>query len=80
MYTILKFSDRYSYSIYLVHKLFILSPFTLLNFTNVDGINIAISTVTILAAGIILKDITGLYDKKLCHVIESALLPRKEKI
>lgn len=43
---ILEYSDKYSYEIYLVHQLFILSPLTLLTTTN----NITISAVLTLCA------------------------------
>lgn len=52
---VLQFSDKYSYEIYLVHQLFILSPLTLLVITDNNVLNIGITTVVILATGILLK-------------------------
>ena len=54
---ILSFSDKYSYSIYIVHQLFILSPFTLMTVTHNIGVNIVIVVLTITISGIILHAI-----------------------
>lgn len=51
---ILIFSDKYSYPIYIVHQLFILSPFTLMTATHNVGVNIIIVLLTITLFGIIL--------------------------
>ena len=55
---ILEYSDKYSYEIYLVHQLFILSPLTLLSFCHSRAINITITFITILVAGVILNNIS----------------------
>ena len=52
---ILEYSDRYSYEIYLVHQLFILSPLTLLSFYQSRITNITITLITIFVSGIILR-------------------------
>lgn len=54
---ILSFSDKYSYPIYIVHQLFILSPFTLMTVTHNVGVNIIIVLLTIALSGIILETI-----------------------
>lgn len=54
---ILSFSDKYSYTIYIVHQLFILSPFTLMTVTHNVGVNIIIVLLTITLSGIILNTI-----------------------
>ena len=54
---ILSFSDKYSYPIYIVHQLFILSPFTLMTVTHNVGVNIIIVLLTIVLSGIILDTI-----------------------
>ena len=51
---IVSFSDEYSYPIYIVHQLFILSPFTLMTVTHNVGVNIIIVLLTITLFGIIL--------------------------
>lgn len=40
---ILAFSDRYSYCIYLVHQLFILSPFAVMTLTDITALNILLA-------------------------------------
>ena len=52
---VLQFSDKYSYEIYLVHQLFILSPLNLLVITGNIVLNIVVTTVVILVTGILLK-------------------------
>ena len=52
---ILKYSDKYSYEIYLVHQLFILSPLTLLTTTNNSIINVSLTILVIFLSGYILN-------------------------
>ena len=52
---ILRFSDRYSYHIYLVHQIFILGPLTLMNVTSYIAVNILIIVVCILVSGVALE-------------------------
>lgn len=54
-YNILKASDKYSYSIYIVHQLFILSPFSLMSITSCNVINWVIVLILIALSGIMLK-------------------------
>lgn len=49
------FSDKYSYEIYLVHQLFILSPLTLLGVTDLKIFNMIITISVIVIAGILLN-------------------------
>lgn len=56
-YKILSYSDRYSYEIYLVHALFILSPLNLLFLTDIVWINILISVCSTIICGIFLSNI-----------------------
>lgn len=51
----LEYSDKYSYEIYLVHQLFILSPLTLLSFSQSRIINITITLVAIFISGVMLN-------------------------
>lgn len=53
-FSLLDFSDKYSYDIYIVHQLLILSPFTLLTVTDSISLNILITAVTIIISGWIL--------------------------
>lgn len=52
---ILEYSDKYSYEIYLVHQLFILSPLTLLTTTNNSIINVSLTIFVIFLSGYILN-------------------------
>ena len=52
---ILDYSDKYSYEIYLVHQLFILSPLTLLTTTNNSIINVSLTIFVIFLSGYILN-------------------------
>lgn len=52
---ILDYSDQYSYEIYLVHQLFILSPLTLLTTTNNSTINVSLTILVIFFSGYILN-------------------------
>lgn len=60
---ILRFSDRYSYHIYLVHQIFILGPLTLMNITPYIAVNILIIIPCILVSGVVLERI-GFYLEK----------------
>lgn len=51
---VLQFSDNYSYPIYIVHQLYILSPLTLMEITNIRGINWIIVIIAILLSGVLL--------------------------
>ena len=48
---ILDYSDKYSYEVYLVHQLFILSPLTLLNTSNHFTINVPLTLCAIFLSG-----------------------------
>lgn len=52
---ILDYSDKYSYEVYLVHQLFILSPLTLLSLFQSRIANITISLVAIYISGVMLN-------------------------
>lgn len=62
---ILLFSDKYSYEIYLVHALFILSPLNFLSITNYIILNIIISIGCVITTAIVFK---YLYDS-ICKVL-----------
>lgn len=51
----LRLSDKYSYSIYLVHQLFILSPFALMSISKHVYVNIILVLVAIITSGYLLK-------------------------
>ena len=53
--SLLEYSDKYSYEIYLVHQLFILSPLTLLSLFRSRIANITISLVAIYVSGVMLN-------------------------
>ncbi len=57
---VFKWSDNYSYEVYIVHQLFILSPFTILTLTSSKSLNIVIALLVILFSGYLL----GLLNKK----------------
>lgn len=50
-------SDKYSYEIYLVHQLYILSPLTILTLSGCEVINIVVTIIIILISGIILHNV-----------------------
>jgi len=52
-------SDRYSFSIYIVHQTFILSPFSTMNITSIPPIDWIITITLILTFGVILRFLTG---------------------
>lgn len=56
---LLSLSDKYSYYIYLVHGLFILSPLNLLHLTNYYSINILLSIICSVLCGILLSKVTA---------------------
>lgn len=64
--SLLVWSDRYSYSVYIVHLLFILSPFSLMDFTEFPMINWAIVLMAILVSAIILQFVS----QKLLSIIQ----------
>lgn len=55
---ILDYSDKYSYSIYLVHQLFILSPLTLLAITDYRSENIVLTLCAIIISSFIVNAIS----------------------
>ena len=63
--SLLDFSDKYSYSIYIVHLLFILSPFSLMRITPVTAINWTLVVVSVLISGILLNKTSELIQKEL---------------
>lgn len=62
---ILKFSDRYSYYIYLVHQIFILGPLTLMDITPYTAVNILIIVVCIIVSGVALERVSFYLGNKL---------------
>lgn len=60
---VLLFSDKYSYEIYLVHQLFILSPLTLMCISNYAFISIVVTIIAIVTLGIILNVSSNLFMK-----------------
>lgn len=56
---ILQFSDNNSYEIYLVHQIFILSPFTLLGITEFPMFNVVITVIAIIFFGVLLHVTTN---------------------
>lgn len=55
---VLEYSDKYSYEIYLVHQLFILSPLTMLSFTDNRAINISLTLCAIFISSFILNELS----------------------
>ena len=55
---VLEYSDKYSYEIYLVHQLFILSPLTMLSFTVNRAINISLTLCAIFISSFILNELS----------------------
>ena len=58
---LLKFTDKYSYCIYLVHQVFIMGTFSLLQITDFVVINIFLVIIVILIAAILLKQLTNIF-------------------
>lgn len=65
----LKVSDKYSYSIYIVHLLFILSPFTLMSITMYAVMNWSIVVLAALCAGFLLQFLSNILTAKFTHTI-----------
>ena len=61
---LLVWSDKYSYPIYLVHLIFILSPFSLMSITRFSGLNVIITVACIVITGIALQYLTNLISNK----------------
>lgn len=57
---LLRYSDKYSYCIYLVHQVFIMGTFSILHITDFVVINVLIVILAILIAAIILKMLTDI--------------------
>ena len=55
---LLKFSDKYSYPVYIVHLLFILSPLTLMSLTSWNVLNWIIVLLLIIVSGVTLQIIS----------------------
>ena len=55
----LRFSDKYSYPVYIVHQLFILSPLSLMAITTLSLINWMIVLIASLCSGILLQKISS---------------------
>ena len=60
-----RFSDKYSYEVYLVHQLFILSPLTILTLTNSTSFNVILTLMVIITAGVTLQRINSIIQSKL---------------
>ena len=56
---ILRLSDKYSYSIYIVHLLFILSPFTLMSITNIVILNWIFVIIATFLLGYLLTELSS---------------------
>lgn len=54
---ILKWSDKYSYEIYIGHNIYISGALTLMSITPYIGVNIAITILAIVISGVVLKQI-----------------------
>lgn len=67
---ILDLSDEYSFYIYLVHQLFILSPFTLMTATPYTILNWFITIIAIVVSAILLKCIWQITDKCFRTIID----------
>lgn len=59
---LLDLSDKYSFYIYIVHQLFILSPFSLLTITNDTLLNWLITIISILLSAILLKLVSNIVE------------------
>lgn len=64
---LMDFSDKYSYSIYIVHLLFVLSPFSLMQITSVTVFNWTLVVISVLLTGIMLNKTSELIKKKIFH-------------
>jgi len=74
---IFEFSDKYSYYIYLVHQIFILGSYSLLNLSKSIFLNILIVLITIIVSAILLHLFTD-FTKKIFKPIKARLLNIKE--
>ena len=63
----LNFTDKYSYSIYLCHQIFILGPLSLLSLTNFKFINILLSAIAITLLTFLLNILSISLKKKPSH-------------
>lgn len=73
---LLELSDKFSFYIYIVHQLFILSPFNLLKITKIPALNCFITVIVILICAVILK----LLSDVLTHCFDKCLEILKHKI
>jgi membrane-bound acyltransferase YfiQ involved in biofilm formation len=68
LYGLLRFSDQYSYDIYLVHQFLILGPFTMMELTAFRWVNVTLILVCVVSLGV------GV------HVVSSLLRNRFERV
>jgi fucose 4-O-acetylase-like acetyltransferase len=68
LYGLLRFSDQYSYDIYLVHQFLILGPFTMMELTAFRWVNVTLILVCVVSLGV------GV------HVVSSLLRKRFERV
>lgn len=64
---LMDYSDKYSYSIYIVHLLFILSPFSLMQITSFTLFNWALVIISVLLSGIMLDKASELIKNEIIH-------------
>ena len=76
----LKFSDKMSFYIYLVHQIFILYYFSLLKLTNNLAINILIIFIASAVSGVLLYYLQMLIEKIIAWIIKNINSKKKEKI
>ena len=60
---VLRFSDRYSYHIYLIHQIFILGPFSLMCISEFTAVSILIICACILVSGVLLKQVSRIIER-----------------
>lgn len=70
---VLRLSDKYSYSVYLVHQLFILSPLSLMAISNYRVMNWIVVVICILLSGFILKQTAGCFEKRFKELGQAGL-------
>lgn len=75
---ILKFSDKYSYYIYLVHQVFILYSFSLLFITNYLLLNLVLIFIAIIISAVVLEHLCTLIIGYLSKVTKKRLSGKKE--
>ena len=63
--SILNWSDKYSYHVYLVHLLFIISPFSLMRLSGVSVLNWCVVILLIILSAILLQRISNLVIQKI---------------